>query len=1291
VTLEPIYQPLGDGRWPTAADSGFESALLPYVPRLALKWVAAGSDEPVRQLDGTLAFVDISGFTRLTELLAARGKAGAEELTGFLDATFGSLLEIAYSNSGELIKWGGDAVLVWFPGIGHAQRAVEAGCRMQRTMARIGNLRTSAGPSTLRMSVGVHSGTFHFFLVGTRHRELLVTGPAATVTAHMEAVAEAGEIVVSRETAGYLDSASLGARKQDGFLIAAAPRVGPLPVTEPYDHDTARPSLNLPAALREHLSASPVESEHRQVAVAFLEFGGVDELLARVGAEVVAAALDELISRVQDVCDRHGVTFWETDIAENGGKVMLVAGAPRATDDDSGRLLVTVREILDAGGRLRLRAGANHGRVFAGDFGPTYRRTYSAKGDAVNLAARLMGRAGPGEMLASEVALRRSRVQFISDELEPFLVKGKAEPVHANRVGSPLSNMRVAFIDGPGMVGREAELQLLDERLATAALGQGSCVEVVGPPGIGKSRLMDELVHRAGEASVLSVVCDEYRSVVPYASMGALGRQALGVDPEAGLEEVGEALTRAVDRRVPGLAPWLPLLASVVGAEVEPTPEVTALEERFRRERLEDALLQLLGALLPEATLLLFDDTQWMDDASAGLVRALAGSISSRPWLLVMGRRGDKQGLSTEGLGQVLHRDLGPLNQDAVSQLLLSVTGEHPLAPHQLRTIAERSGGNPLFLLQLVETGRHSGFDTALPDTVEEVLAAQIDRLSPPDRRLLRVASVLGLQVPIPVVEEVVGAALDSRRLEGLDEFLAADLPGTLRFRHNMLRDAAYEGLPYSRRRELHARVGEVLERRAGPDAAEIAGLLALHFGHAAHHRQAWHYARMAGDRAKAVYASVEAATFFEQALQSAGALRDIPKSDLLQVAEALGDARTRLGEFAVAAAVYRAARRWAATGAEQARLHFKVALATDRAGNYPLTLRTLTLAERSLGSEQGLAAARLRAEIRAQYGLVRHRQGRSQDAVGHLLDAVRLADSAGAPEVLATALVHLDIAELTLGRAGGSEHASRALEILRDLGDQPWLEARALNQLGIRAYFAGDWSEAVDLYAQSCAACRRAGDEWTAAVGAGNIAEVLADQGHLERAQTILEEALRTYQAAGTPTFIGYGKMLLGRVAARRGDFERARPLLDQARRLSVSDGETLQVLQADAALAESLLLAGNLTGAMELAEQVLASTTLVPGGDLLVAWLERVLGLARAGRGDEWALVGAHLQTSVDIARRRDARYELAMSLEALADLWPSAGPEVRRESSELFDQLGVVGTARRLRPFKPSQILP
>jgi predicted ATPase/class 3 adenylate cyclase len=1263
-------------------NSEAEALLSPYVPRLAAEWLETVPGEAVRVLEGTLAFVDISGFTRLTEILAGRGKAGAEEMTGYLDFTFGELLDIAYANGGELIKWGGDAVLLWYTGDGHAARAVEAAWRMQRTMSRIGRLRTSAGRATLRMSVGIHSGLFHFFSIGRLHRELIVTGPSATRTAHLEAVAEAGEIVISPETAALLEPGVTGAAKEDGLLVDRPPRrpVHPEPTrTGP----AGRPSRSLPASLKEFLVAAPIESEHRQISVAFVEFSGVDRLLAEQGESALAAALEDFFSTVQEACARHRVTFWETDIAENGGKVMLVAGAPSATEDDAGTILVTVRDIVDTADRLRIRGGVNCGWVFTGGFGPPYRRTYSAKGDAINLAARLMGRSGAGEVFASDAVVNRSRVGFVTEKLEPFLVKGKVHPVHAHRVISARSGRRSISPEGPPLVGREKELLFLADLIDSAVAGRGSCVEVSGPPGIGKSRIVSEAEIRAGACRSLAVVCDEYGVVAPYASMRTFLRQVLAIDLDEGPQLSGARLQVEVGRRAPELGPWLPLLAPVVGAEVEPTPESSALDERFRQQRLAETVVQLLAAELPSPTLMLVEDAQWMDDASVALFRHLAGALSDHPWLLMVARRPSATGLRLRELPGVETMELGPLTEEASVQLLRSVTSDHPLAPHHRDTVASRSGGNPLFLLELLDAGLQSGFEAAMPDTVEGVFASQIDRLAPRDRRLLRVASVLGMQVAVDVLNEIAGnEPIDVRPLLG--DFLTREGPDALRFRHTMLRDAAYGGLAYSRRRELHALAGSALERRAEGNKAEVAGLLAVHFEHAGDYAAAWRYARLAAERAAALHASVEAATFFDRALQAGRMVRDVPTGDLLSVAEALGDARTHLGEFAAAEQSYRVARRWASEALDRSRLQYKAALATDRSGNYRRTLQLLTRAARYLDDAAGEAVLRQRAEIRAQYGLVRHRQGRGHDAVRLLQEAVKLATDAGAPDVLANALLHLDTAELTAGMTGDGAHARRALEIQSQLGDNPWLEARALNQLGIRAYFAGRWADAVAYYSDSRAACERAGDRWTAAVESANIAEVLADQGHLADAEPVLQEALDTYRAAGTRTFVADGTRLLGRLAARRGDPELSRQLLAAARGIYESDGEALQVNLTDAILAESLLRAGEAETAAELARRVLQNVGALPGRHLVAPMVQRVLGVALRGLGMDSEEARRALEESIQLARRHDSRYELALSLQAISELWPTDVSDAElMERDTLFHELGVLDGARRILP--------
>jgi len=199
-----------------ASTSVSTSELVPFVPRLTLEWLRDDADATWREVDGTLAFIDISGFTAMSERLSSRGRAGAEEVTEVMNATFAALLGVAYAQGGGLLKFGGDALLLLYEGPEHARRASRAAFEMRRTLRAIGRPRTSAGAVQLRMHAGIHAGRFHFFLVGDSHRELLVVGPAGTRTVEMEATSEAGEILVSAPTASLLDPEVLGDEKGGG-------------------------------------------------------------------------------------------------------------------------------------------------------------------------------------------------------------------------------------------------------------------------------------------------------------------------------------------------------------------------------------------------------------------------------------------------------------------------------------------------------------------------------------------------------------------------------------------------------------------------------------------------------------------------------------------------------------------------------------------------------------------------------------------------------------------------------------------------------------------------------------------------------------------------------------------------------------------------------------------------------------------------------------------------------------------------------------------------------------------
>jgi class 3 adenylate cyclase/tetratricopeptide (TPR) repeat protein len=1264
-------------------------ALRAYVPGLVSDWLADCPDASWRMAAGTLVFADISGFTKLTERCARVGAVGAEELSDILSAVFSDLLGIAYRYGGRLVKWGGDAILLLFEGYHHAAVACQVAWRMRAQLRRSGKIQGTFGSATLRMSVGVHSGQVPLFLVGTRHHELIITGPAATQVALVEAAAEAGEIAVSPATAGLLAPQVLGESKGAFRLLRAAPHAaqpGPQVSRDVSGLDLAG---CLPPQIRDHVlaGASDDDGEHRRVAAGFVEFSGASELLDARGPDALAAALHDLISLAQDSCLRYDVTFLESDISPAGGKLLLVAGAPRSAGQDGERLLRTLRAIVagqaaaaaqGAGPVLPVRAGANAGRVFAGAFGPGYRRTYSVKGDAINLAARVAGKARWGHLLATTATMDRPAAVFGCVTVPPFRVKGKDQPVHACEIGAPLGTPRPGDKADTPLVGRDAELGLLSDRLTRARAGRGSAVVVGGAPGIGKSRLVAELLAGAAPDQVLSVACDMYEAGTPYALFGAVLRTLLG--RELGLEDgvsadaAAAGLADVVQRQAPALLPWLPLLAAVLGAELPMTPEVAALADEFRRTRLERAVTELLAILLPGPSVITVDDVHVIDDASADLLNMLLMDVPTRPWLVVL-TQADGGSFTPPAEAGVTRIVLRPLPAADASALLAWQTEAAPLLPHLAAAIAERAEGNPLFLRELVQVASNEG-SGALPESVEDVIGTQIDRLDPPDRSTLRAAAVAGMQVDPALLAEAVGQPPAPGVWQRLAAFLEPDPSGhELRFRHALVRDAAYEGLSFRQRRRLHGRLGRALERRSSGDA-EDAGRLTAHFFHAEAYDSATHYARIAGEHAAAVYANVEAARFMSLALEAAKGKRPPVPEEMARLAETLGDVCCRLGEFTRAGTAFAEARKLVkADPAWLARLRLKTALVVSRTSGFAQALGWITRGRRVLAGVADLAAQRQDAELVVHTALVRHMQGRYRDAQRACQTAIEAAKRSGARDVLAQALQLLDAGDVARGHFGGEPWAERALAIWEELGELSW-QAKALNQLGIRAYFEGRWNDALASYRRGAATFEKVGDQWNAAIAACNVGEILSDQGRYGEADEVVRPALRLLQASGALSETAFALSVLGRTAARCGRYEEAGELLDAARQGYAKAGEPGEVLAIEIRIAESLAQQGRTADA--LARTAAAEQAAPQVAAAQQPAVNRIRGYALAQRG-EADQARAVFEASVRTARERAARYEEALSLDALirfdGHLDRPADASATTARDALFGQLGLV----------------
>src|SRR5215471_18736382 len=885
------------------SDSAAE--LVSFVPRLTIEWLRSNPEQLWLEVDGTLAFVDISGFTAMSEQLSSRGRAGAEEVTDVMNTTFSALLDDAYALGGGLLKFGGDALLLLYQGDGHAERAARAAFEMRRTLRAIGRPRTSAGPVQLRMHAGLHTGVFQFFLVGESHRELLVTGPAASRTVEMEAASEAGEILVSTETAAALDPSTLGDEKGPGRLLQAGPDVDGVPI-----------ELAVPAPLRAQLlEVGPFEGEHRHAAIAFVRYTGLDEIISTEGAASAAEAMDVVARTIQQAADDHEVTFLESDVDRDGGRIILVAGAPQTFGDNEERMLRTVRAIVDAGLPVPVHIGVSEGRVFTGQVGAPFRRTYTILGDTAALAARLMAKAPEDEIWVAASAFERGGARFASTELEPLELKGKSEPQRAFVLGEllPEEEQQTGGEEKLPFVDRERERAVLGAAVQPVRMGFGTMVELIGEPGIGKSRLAEELRDNCADMQQITLRCQQYESSTAYHPFRPFLRSLLDVELNGGGQHNRTVLSERLTTIDGELVPWAPLLGAPLDVEVETTPEVSDLDPSFRRARLHGVIGSLLGKMLDSPTLLVFEDVHWMDDASSDLLRHIGTQLPTKPWLTCTTRRAEGDGfLAAEGTPPLpaLTLRLEALPPEDAKTLIRAAAGDRSLSDEELSAIFDRGAGNPLFLQELASPEGEG--EEQMPDTVESLVATRIDKLAPGDRALLRWASVLGVSFSGSLITAVLEgdpeSASDSEAWHRLAEFVERDpdVPGAFRFRHALIRDGAYEGLSFKRRRELHARVAEVLEER-DPEGAE---LLSLHSYRGERWPGTWRHSVAAGRRAQAKWANLEAAEFYQRALEAVKQVPDVSPSEVAQVWESLGDCLQLAGRFEAAAEAYDGARR---------------------------------------------------------------------------------------------------------------------------------------------------------------------------------------------------------------------------------------------------------------------------------------------------------------------------------------------------------------------------------------------
>ena len=759
--------------------------------------------------NGTVMFSDISGFTAMSEKLSRLGKEGAEEITGIVNRFFSALLEVTSRHGGDLLKFGGDALLVFFGGQDHALRACRAAAQMQATMSRFSETPTSQGVFRLGMTIGLGTGPLFMANVGSEDgMEFAVMGRAMTQMAQAEDKAAAGEIFLDPDTLRAAADRVLTDETRDGFCRLADVPGGdsgleplaisvPLPPTGdaalspsrglPWMVDTVRRiqalELFLPPGLMDKVKLEPeriaIGGEYRPVTVLFANFYGIDEIIEQLGeahqAEITAI-LNAHFATMRGIIAKYGGGVNKVDSYAVGHRIMALFGAPRAHIDDPERAVRAALEMQEAmvgftelntscgSFCLKQRIGVNTGLVFAGNVGSLSRQEYSVMGDEVNLTARLMAVATEGQVIISQSTARQSGEAFLLREQTPVRVKGKSLPVHNYEV---LGLQERRARERRPLIGRDAEWQTIHTVSELAQAGQTQILVILGDVGLGKSRLLDELTAHWTEHGALSLwaTCPSFGRHTPYLPWIDLLRALFGFNPadsnSVKLEKVA-VLLQEVD---PTWRDWMPLIGRLLGLDVEESDLVRALDAQTRQRAIFRVVTGLVSHVAGERPLLLaIDDLQWADDTSVELVNHVAHQVTGQPLLLAQAHRSEETpALNVADLAQQTALRLHELDDEASLRLLDMFLPTTPQMPtHLKRLILDKARGNPLFIEEvahsLIEnyltldkaTGAyHARTDLEhieVPDTVNRVIMSRIDRLDESSRNVLRVASVIGQQ-----------------------------------------------------------------------------------------------------------------------------------------------------------------------------------------------------------------------------------------------------------------------------------------------------------------------------------------------------------------------------------------------------------------------------------------------------------------------------------------------------------------------------------------------------------------
>ena len=1319
-----------------------------YLPRHLARREIRGRREPQRLaagefLQGALAFADISGFTDMSERLSVLGREGAEQVTDIVNGYFRRMLGIVFAHGGDVFKFGGDALLVYYP---DTATALVASWRMQQAMSDFAEVKTSLGSFPLRMKIGLNTGSIYTARLGTAaDRQFFVSGNVVNGTARAESLSFAGEILVTPQVRTAVNSPASPFQfipgPHDHYLLVGVtakeaeltnrtlevPSVAALP-----DLLTALDRLvpYLPNGLLPRLISDPghqqLSGEHRLVGTLFANFVGASELIEQLGpdrADEIAEQLNRYVVAMQQAIAPYGGVISKIDLYDHGDKLMAIFGAPIAHEDDAER---TLRAALQMQSETRMQTtqlilptvkqsiGVNAGVVFAGHVGSGERREYTVMGDDVNLAARLMSAAKLGELLMSHAIRRKVTAFFEVADRGTVKVKGKAQPVPIFSVIGPRAQPEpVRGIQGlhSPLVGRAPELTAMQALAQDVRDGHGRILKLLGEAGLGKSRLIVELRDSLATEACLCYEshCLSYTQSVSYSAFTPIIHAVLGFTPTLSDAELWAKLRWHIEDLLPGETgdDILPYLATFLSLPLpEPlTERVTYLDAEALQRQVIRAVVTLLESLAQRHPLLLtFDDLHWADSASLAMLERTLTLAERVPILIALLYRPD-EAHGSWALGESASRSypdrcvaitLPPLkvehgeDQTLVRNLLTLDT-----LPAPLIALIARAEGNPFYIEEIIRDLIDAGVivpqadrwglakaieSAAVPDSLQGIIMARIDRLIEDARRTLQLAAVVGrtfrylalngLATAVTLAAQLDNSLTTLQRAELIRE--QTRLPELeYGFVQAMFRDVAYESLLLRDRRLYHRLVGQQLEEAyPGQHRDEVYELLAHHYSLSDDHMKSLKYLIKAGNKSRLAYANKEAIEFYRQAALLADQIGTT--EDNAAIAEGLGDVYYHVGEYDDALACFARAQRFHIDALSRADLFRRMGAVHEKRGEFDAALTQCTNGVSLLTPE--FTATVEMAQLLTLECRVHHQQGKFEEAIQDGESALRILKGAASYQEVAQAHNELGNAYEGLGRIEDAvKHYESGLLMLQRIGDEHGA-SKIYNNLAL-IYYQTDPAKSADYMGRVLTTMQRLGDTWGEATAYQNLGIIQFARGDYAQAIDDYQRSLKMKERLGDNLGVADCHINLGESYRARGDVAQAIQHLETSLTIAQQINSDQTVAECYRQLAECYLETSDLDRALTAGEAALKYAQQT-GDRSREGLANRALGKIHHRRG-QLAEAAACFEQSVTILRGLNNDLDLAGTYHdyglALIDLnQPRAARAKLDEALALFTRL-------------------